>query len=981
MYRLFFGIFFLSGVTGLIYESVWAQYLKQILGHAAYAQTIVLIIFMGGMAGGSWLAGRRSTRLSRPLKTYAAVEAGIGVLGVVFHGIFLLATPLLFDALLPAIDSPWLANTAKWSIAGLLILPQSILLGTTFPLMSVGMIRLLPHDSGNSLGMLYFTNSIGAVAGVLLAAFWLIPAIGLPGAIASAGVLNLLLALAAWRIAEQPALHADPIPPRDTATHMPTLFISAAFVTGMASFFYEIGWIRMLSLVLGSTVQAFELMLAAFIAGLAFGGLWIRKRLDRIERLRSRAGIVQLLMGALALLTLPAYGLTYDVMAWLLSAVARSEGGYLLFNAASMGLAAFIMVPATFMAGMALPLFTQAAIKTGAGESGVGLAYAANTVGAIVGVMLAVHVFMPMTGTRGIIIAGAVFNLALGMLLVYRDMNRRHAAALGGACVLFLCAAVAWFDVNPRNSASGVYRYGVAELSQTLDVLFYEDGKTATIAVLSDADGAMSITTNGKPDAKINPVEMPHAADEVTMVMLAALPLAVSKDARHVANIGMGSGLTTHVLLADPGIETVETIEIEARMVEGARFFGDRVARAWYDPRSAIRIDDAKSYFSTHDKRYDIIVSEPSNPWVSGVSSLFSREFYRHIKRHLADGGMLVQWLQLYETNMENVVSVLKALSQEFPAYDIYSADDGNVMIVATQERDVRAPDEEVFDKPALREHLRRVGLHSIADIRARWVGSERQFNLLLQTFDVPVNSDFHPFLEYSAPRSRFLGEHVDVFAAMRDVPVPVLGMLTPFKWSPDDVWDGDDVPFLYSQRIADARELAAFVLDGRLPGDAASTPWAAAFELARLAARDCSVPAMPDLLAAHYRLAAIINPYLGAARATAVWDRIAPRRCHARWPAAVGQWLDVHRAVAARDAREMLRTGQAVLDRGVQLDSVQENYLRLVMLTAAAAAAAVADDSGVRVARYWLQRDGEAVHGDLLLRMLALQALDAAAR
>ena len=185
-----FIVFTLSGFTGLIYESIWTHYLKLVLGHAAYAQTLVLLLFMGGMAVGSWLVSRVSARISRPVVVYAAIELVIGLLAVVFHEVFVFSQALLFDQILPAIGSAQAASYLRWIWAALLILPQSILLGATFPLMSAGIIRLFPNRSGSILATLYFSNSIGAAIGVLVSGFVLIDLIGLPGTILSAGLLN-----------------------------------------------------------------------------------------------------------------------------------------------------------------------------------------------------------------------------------------------------------------------------------------------------------------------------------------------------------------------------------------------------------------------------------------------------------------------------------------------------------------------------------------------------------------------------------------------------------------------------------------------------------------------------------------------------------------------------------------------------------------------------------------------------------------------
>ncbi|NJM13452.1 MAG: hypothetical protein HC889_17700 [Synechococcaceae cyanobacterium SM1_2_3] len=292
-----FVIFIFSGFSGLIYESIWSHYLKLMLGHAAYAQTLVLAIFMGGMALGAGLTSHYSRRWPNLLLGYAIAEGIIGLLALTFHPVFSTLLDALYLSWLPALGSPVAANSLKWTLATLLILPQSVLLGATFPLMSAGIIRLYPTTPGATLGMLYFTNSLGAAIGVLVSIFVLIPWVGLPGTILGAGLLNILIALGVWSIAKNhsvPAAEDAPVQSDNVAdAWLPPVLLVLALSSSLASFFYEIGWIRMLSLVLGSSTQAFELMLSAFILGLALGGLWIRRRLDQIGAPLRYAGYVQ----------------------------------------------------------------------------------------------------------------------------------------------------------------------------------------------------------------------------------------------------------------------------------------------------------------------------------------------------------------------------------------------------------------------------------------------------------------------------------------------------------------------------------------------------------------------------------------------------------------------------------------------------------------------------------------------------------------
>ena len=278
---LLLGIFMLSGFAGLIYQSIWSHYLGIFLGHAAYAQALVLAIFMGGMAAGAMWISRVGERWRNLIRCYAIIEGVIGLLGLAFHVIFTSVVGFSYDVLIPAVGTPWLADVARWLVAAALIIPQTILLGMTFPLMSGGLIRRFPGQDNNLLGGLYFTNSIGAAFGALMTAFVLMPQLGLPGTVATAGVLNLVVAALALWLARSPepapnvakAASADAAGASATGSVLLRVTLASTALSGAASFVYEIVWIRMLSMAVGSTLHAFELMLTSFIAGIAFGSL------------------------------------------------------------------------------------------------------------------------------------------------------------------------------------------------------------------------------------------------------------------------------------------------------------------------------------------------------------------------------------------------------------------------------------------------------------------------------------------------------------------------------------------------------------------------------------------------------------------------------------------------------------------------------------------------------------------------------------
>lgn len=791
--RLFAALLLLfvpSGVAGLIYQSIWSHYLGLTLGHAAYAQTLVLAIFMGGMALGAWLCSRFDWGARRLLVGYAVVEAVIGLAGLVFHPFFEAYTGFSQSQVLPALSGTGMTTAWQWLTAGLLILPQCVLLGATFPLLSTGLLKTGIDGDGRVLGGLYFYNSLGAALGALIATFLLLPALGLAGTVAFAGWLNVMVALIALLIARAlpaggpTAVHAAipaaaPVPLPPGAASAAGVLLLAAFATGATSFVYEIGWIRLLNQALGTTVHSFELMLAAFILGLAFGGLWVRRRTGPATDALRLFGYAQVAMAVAALLSILAFTQSFHWMGWIQAAVARGDEGYQLYSLATAVVCLAVMFPAAFFAGMTLPLCTMVLLRGGVGARAVGQVYAANTLGAIVGVMLMVHLLIPLLGIRNGIILAALVDAAVGLyLLRLAGVALAPVGVSAFATVAALWVAVAGGRIDPRQQVAGVFRTGVVSLPESARVNEVVDGKTATVASIDFSDGYTSITTNGKPDAMLaRDTSLPHTADEPTMVLAGLLPLVHHPDPKRVAVIGWGSGLSTHTLASSALPELIESIEIEPAMIDVARAFGDRVARAYSDPRSRIVIEDARTHFAAAPQRYDVVVSEPSNPWVSGVANLFTLEFYRLVRRHLNDDGVLVQWLQVYELDEPLFGTMLAALVEVFPDTRIYLTNTSDVILVAHKgpRADASAT---AFGEPLMVPELERLGLARFEALSARCLGGGRLLRAHVRSLDAEPYSDYRPTVSLLAPRSRFRGDQAgDLFAAAYNG-LPVLDAL-----------------------------------------------------------------------------------------------------------------------------------------------------------------------------------------------------------
>jgi spermidine synthase len=940
--RFLLVVFVVSGFTGLIYESIWSHYLKLFLGHAAYAQTLVLAIFMGGMALGSWAVAHYSARLRHLLWSYVLVEGLIGLLGIIFHRTFVVASDFSFVTVIPSLPAGFPVHAYKWSLAALLIFPQSVLLGMTFPLISGGLIRRWPDRPGETLATLYFTNSLGAAIGVLVSGFVLIRAVGLPGTILTAGLMNVTLALVVWSIVRK---QAEPAPTIQTtaasSSDHDTLarwFVIAAFLTGAASFMYELGWIRMLSLVLSSSTHSFELMLSAFIFGLAFGGLYVRRRIARIADPATYAGVVMVVMGALAALSLPAYNATFDFMAWCLATFTHTASGYVAFNVISQSIAALIMIPTTFCAGMTLPLLTQELMRRGTGERAIGTIYSVNTLGAIVGVLLTVHILMPLVGVKGVILGGAVIHMALGLsrLLAIRRQRPRTAAVAMTASIFVLVFTIFVVNLDPQRMASGVYRTGSSTLPAGVIVTYLRDGKTATISLAERSDKVVVIATNGKPDAGVQMGQGLATVDETTMLMLAALPLSMHPSPKRVANIGFGSGLTAHMLLGSGLVERLDTVEIEPFMVEAARKgFGPRVSNVFEDARSHVVFEDAKTFFASTREPYDLIVSEPSNPWVSGVASLFSDEFYGRITQYLKSDGYLVQWIQTYETNVGIVASVIKAMAPHFGAYAIYNTDDYNILIVATRGAKLPIPDDRIFQSPLLRTELNRIGIQGIDDIRLRMIGDNLTIGPLLQSMSAPPNSDFFPFVDLNAPRLRFMGATASELNSLTVMPMPFVEFIAGGGGPRDPTSEPSaNSTLLRDKSVRKALAIRRAILDGMFKDlDASAASYVMLIDAARERCTDAE--ARNAWKTAVRNISDFTAAYLSATELEAIWNRITSSPCYRTAAAEQKTWVDLFAAIARRSSFDVVKFGTDLLASPAPISEGDLAYLTTV--TAAA--------------------------------------------
>lgn len=698
---LIYFLFALSGFAGLIYEGSWARYLKLFLGHSSYGQVLTLCIYMGGLAIGSFVAGKMVEKVRRPLLGYAAVELAIGIGGVAYHPLYNALTGFFFD-------SEWVAGLgftgaeiAKIVLATGSTLPIAIAVGMTFPFIAAGLMR--KSGAEVSLPMLYFTNSFGSAIGILFTSYMLIPVLGNHITLCVAASINFLLAAIFGYIgfttspnheddedditegagAAREPLNEDYVAEHHLAMPPKSTWFWIAGITGLTSFVYEIVWIRLLSLLMGSSSHSFDQMLSAFILGLAIGSAVSGKLLKKDSLVV--LSMAQILMAFFALCTLYFHKPFWEMMNEANQIFNPTNDGYVCWSLFKYALSVLWMVPTSFFAGMTLPLITIILTRAFKSEAPIGKVYGWNTVGSILGSAGGGLLLLPLLQLKGALVFAAVLDFAIGfvLLVVYRK-RFRYSVAFYVICAFMVLPSI-FVNFDPHLITSGAFR--AYKNLHPDEKIIVRDGKTATIS-FHESNVHYYIKTNGKADASLGKDRSrPIEGDELTQAATAFMPMAVKDKPYDAAMVGFGSGMGAHYLLADPLLKDFDCVEIEQEMMDLAKGFYPWNSRGYDDPRIHIYIDDAQTFFLTNRRKYDLMISVPSNPWVSGVASLFSHEFYTKMRRYIKPGGLWVQWIQTYEFNDQLFLNILKALDVAFPYVSLYKApEEPDIIIIASDE-------------------------------------------------------------------------------------------------------------------------------------------------------------------------------------------------------------------------------------------------------------------------------------------------------
>jgi spermidine synthase len=714
-----------SGAAALSYEVLWARMLALVAGHSLAALSVVTATFMAGLALGGLLGECPRLRRLPPLVLYGILEIGIGLHAAAMPWLLALVDPLADRAYLlaeaggPHASGAPAATALHLAWAALLLIGPTTLMGATLPaLVRAGTPG--PEGGARSLARLYAANSLGGALGALVVTFVLLPALGhrTTGLVlAGCGLLigAAALAPAASRRRSGPAhgMVEQPVSVSGEA-------LLVVMVSGAAGLALEVAWTRAFILFIGSSTYAFSMILAAFIGGLSAGShaaglLMVRARPKRARAPSARAvpdgarrhvGLLLVALGGAGLASLAAIG---RVPEWTVTLYPQLPGSFGWLCAAQLALVAIVTLPATFVLGMLLPL----AARLPGAAGGTGHLCAANTAGAVAGSLAASLVTIPASGLAGTIGAASLAPATLGAFLLAPGRRLVRASALAAAGLIALRAIPPWdvaaldaglFLLRPRErserpsgtdpqdprpgggrrppagpsgplpeaaptaspSSAGSSGPTAADAIREMGrILFHREGPAVTVAVRESGRRVRTLLVNGKPDAST-------LLDMKTQRFIGHLPVALAAPpVRDVLVIGLGSGVSAGSVLRHP-VESVTIVELSREVVEASRYFNPESGAPLSDRRARLILGDGRTHVFRTPDTYDVIVSEPTNPWISGVCSLFTQEFFTRCRDRLRSRGVMAQWLQAYDLSLDDFASVVRTFGSVFPGATLW---------------------------------------------------------------------------------------------------------------------------------------------------------------------------------------------------------------------------------------------------------------------------------------------------------------------
>ena len=796
-------LFFFSGAAALVFEVIWARSLGLVLGSSHLAVTTVLSVYMGGQAIGSSMFGARADRAQQPLRLYGVLEIGIGLFAIAFIGL-MRVYPYLFRPLaqLAGENSVYLTVLRIAFAVAAMIIPTT-LMGGTLPMLT----RFVSHRKGGiarQLSFLYAFNTLGAVTGSLAAGFIMLKEFGVTVSLLVAGTVSISVGMASIvlqrRIAAPECALAPAIPTSESAPPSNSggpsdltvrLALIGIGISGFCALGYEVLWTRMLTLVFGTSVYSFTIVLVAFLAGIGLGSYafgMVRRRKGTSDEHNT----VLLFSGTQIAIGLSALAVTFlmldlpvmanRIQAALVGDYSSEFGGRLI---ASLGVAfAYVFVPAFFM-GMAFPVAgTIWSAKHGQVGSAVGRVLTANTVGAILGSVVSGFVLIYYFGIERSLQLLAILNVSMGLAVAASAVARRWlVAAVPVAAALLIVIRAAYpgwgrvwdqkyFATYTNNSRSLDTPAQLRERLHNVDVLYYHEGVNETVSVIRPKGDIQTFIVNGRPEASNHPM------DVQLQRTLGHLPMLLHPNPRRVFVLGTGTGMTLGSASIHPEVERIVLCEIEEGVLDVARTFDDWNSRVLDNPKLKIVFDDGRNYLATTPDTFDVITADPIHPWSGGAGYLYTREYFRSVADRLAPGGIACQWLPLYELTVHDVKTVVRTFSEGFRHVMVWLTYYDAVLIGSKDP--ILINEEEIARRlsvPVIRRELAPIQMGTAPDFLSYFIMGDTGVRAFGRGGD--INTDDNLKLEFSAPVSQGVrgldGRNVLALGGARESLLPYL--------------------------------------------------------------------------------------------------------------------------------------------------------------------------------------------------------------
>jgi spermidine synthase len=773
-------LFTLSGVAGLVYQVVWFKHLSYFLGNTSYSQSIVLATFMGGLAIGAWWWGKIADKSVNALKLFAWLEIGIAVYCFLYMPIFD-GVKTIFISLVKS--QGWASDSGivllfKFVVSSLTMLIPTVLMGGTLPVL----VRFLSErisDVGKNVSVLYFINSLGAVIGTVLAGFFLLQTIGLKATVYVGATMDLLVGLVFLGVVYYTKQHKsiDKVIEKNLPSEKIDFSLTSAqykivlwvaVISGFCAMAYEVIWLRLLIPILSSTTYSFTIILAVFITGITLGSLLVYSVLPKIKRPYWFLGFCQFGIVISILLTLPFYEkIPYLIWSEFGTRI-RTDGAYTSYLMHQFYYVFLVMILPTIFMGMSLPIASRIAVRK-VNESGrkVGRVFALNTIGTVAGALLTGLVLIPSIGIKSSIEIILLLNLILVVFILF-STSKPNLKLVVGMFVVFIFSSIYYFKnvdyerwvytimmsevsrkINIKKPPKSFEEFQRNEIKAHDSVLYYKEGVGGTV-VVGKKDEITYLYTNGKGDAN-------SVGDLRTQVLLGHTPLILHSKPEKVLVIGFGAGTTIGSVLRHSRVKSAEVAEISSGVIQSSVFFEHINQKPLEDKRLKVVTDDGVSALRLSSSKYDVIISQPSNPWVAGVGNLFTKEFFNDCKMKLNPKGYMAQWFSLYEMDDAGLELILRTAKESFAYVSLWQIGQNDILFLCSETPfDFNLLNIENNYKSVM-NILNNIGLKNFVTFLSLEISSDNKLiDDYINSTNKTINTEDLPLLEYNVPKAYF---------------------------------------------------------------------------------------------------------------------------------------------------------------------------------------------------------------------------------